>query len=40
MTTLDGIIAAIARINGGGLATRNLPDFEATGIELICPWNF
>jgi hypothetical protein len=28
------------RINGGRLATRNLPDFETTGLELICPWDF
>jgi predicted nucleic acid-binding protein len=21
-------------------ATRNLPDFEKTGLELICPWDF
>ena len=40
MTAPDGMIAAIARINGGRLATRNLPDFETTGLELICPWNF
>ena len=40
MTAPDGMIAAIARINGGRLATRNLSDFETTGLELICPWNF
>jgi predicted nucleic acid-binding protein len=40
MTAPDGIIAAIARINGGRLATRNLADFETTGLELICPWDF
>jgi predicted nucleic acid-binding protein len=40
MTAPDGMIAAIARINGGRLATRNLPDFETTGLELICPWDF
>jgi predicted nucleic acid-binding protein len=34
------MIAAIARINGGCLATRNLPDFETTGLELIRPWDF
>lgn len=36
----DGMIAAIARINGGRLATRNLKDFETTGLELISPWHF
>ena len=40
MTAPDGMIAGIARINGGRLATRNLPDFETTGLELICPWDF
>jgi hypothetical protein len=40
MTAPDGMIAAIARINGGRLATRNLPDFGATDLELICPWDF
>jgi predicted nucleic acid-binding protein len=40
MTAPDGMIAAIARISGGRLATRNLPDFETTGLELICPWDF
>lgn len=40
MTAPDGMIAAIARINGGRLATRNLPDFAATGLDLICPWDF
>jgi predicted nucleic acid-binding protein len=38
MTAPDGMIAAIARINGGRLATRNLPDFETTELELIFPW--
>jgi predicted nucleic acid-binding protein len=40
MTAPDGMIAAIARINGGRLATRNLQDFETTGLELINPWDF
>ena len=40
MTAPDGMIAAIARINGARLATRNLSDFSTTGLELICPWNF
>jgi predicted nucleic acid-binding protein len=40
MSAPDGMIAAIARINGGRLATRNLPDFETTGLELIRPWDF
>jgi predicted nucleic acid-binding protein len=40
MTAPDGTNAAIARRNGGRLATRNLPDFETTGLELISPWDF
>jgi hypothetical protein len=40
MTAPDGMIAAIARVNGGRLATRNLADFQTTGLELISPWGF
>src|SRR5262249_39257973 len=40
MTAPDGMIAAIVRINGGRLATRNLPDFATTGLELDSPWDF
>jgi len=34
----DAQIAAICRDSGAVLATRNAPDFEETGIELINPW--
>jgi predicted nucleic acid-binding protein len=40
MSAPDGMIAAIARVNGGRLATRNLADFTTTGLELISPWAF
>ncbi|MBV8937982.1 MAG: type II toxin-antitoxin system VapC family toxin [Alphaproteobacteria bacterium] len=40
MTAPDGMIAAIVRINGGRLATRNLPDFETTALDLVSPWDF
>lgn len=40
MSAPDGMIAAIARINGSRLATRNLSDFQTTGLELISPWEF
>ena len=40
MSAPDGMIAAIALINGGRLATRNLKDFEMTGLTLISPWDF
>ncbi|MHA6688635.1 PIN domain-containing protein [Mesorhizobium sp. A556] len=40
MSAPDGMIAAIARVNGGRLATRNLSDFGTTALELISPWEF
>jgi predicted nucleic acid-binding protein len=40
MSAPDGMIAAIARINGGRLATRNLTDFSTTGLELTSPWDY
>ena len=40
MSAPEGMIAAIARINGARLATRNLTDFASTGLDLIRPWDF
>ena len=40
MSAPDGMIAAIVRVNGGRLATRNAADFMTTGLELISPWDF
>jgi hypothetical protein len=34
----DAQIAAICRDLGATLATRNIPYFEETGIELVDPW--
>jgi toxin FitB len=34
----DAQIAAIARSRGFRLATRNIADFEHTGLALIDPW--
>jgi toxin FitB len=34
----DALIAAICRSRGAALATRNVSDFDGTGIELIDPW--
>jgi predicted nucleic acid-binding protein len=34
----DAQIAAICSDLGATLATRNTPDFEETGVELINPW--
>lgn len=40
MSIPDGMIAAIARSNDGGLATRNMSDFQTTGLTLVSPWDF
>lgn len=40
MSAPDGMIAAIARVNDGRLATRNLGDFQSTGLDLISPWDY
>lgn len=40
MSAPDGMIAAIARVNGGRLATRNTSDFDTTGLALTSPWEF
>lgn len=40
MATADGMIAAVARLNGGRLATRNVRDFATCGLDLINPWQF
>jgi toxin FitB len=34
----DALIAAVCRSRSAALATRNLPDFDGTGIEVIDPW--
>jgi predicted nucleic acid-binding protein len=40
MSPQDGMIAAIARVNGGRLATRNIKDFATTDLKLTSPWDF
>jgi hypothetical protein len=35
---LDSQIAGIALSRGASLATRNVADFEGSGVELINPW--
>jgi predicted nucleic acid-binding protein len=40
MSAPDGMIAAITLVNGGRLASRNVSDFVATGLEVISPWDF
>lgn len=34
----DGMIAAITKVHGAALATRNTSDFLSAGITLINPW--
>lgn len=38
ISTADAQIAAICRVHGATLATRNTADFTDTGIGLIDPW--
>jgi predicted nucleic acid-binding protein len=39
MGGFDALIAAICRSNGAALATRNMPDFDGVGVEVIDPWS-
>lgn len=34
----DGLIAATARVHNLALATRNLTDFDDTGVDIVNPW--
>ena len=36
----DGMIASIAIVNEGRLATRNVRDFTAVPVDLVNPWEF
>ena len=38
MTGFDAQIAAICLTHGSDLATRNIKDFEYTGIDVTDPW--
>lgn len=38
ISALDAQIAAICRVNGARLATRNTRDFTGTSVGLIDPW--
>jgi predicted nucleic acid-binding protein len=38
MSASDGMIAAIAKVHGCPLATRNTTDFQLAGISLVDPW--
>ena len=36
---IDGLLAATAESHRMGLVTRNVKDFQNTGVPLICPWD-
>ena len=38
MSVPDAVMAAIAKTHDCALATRNIKDFQTTGIELVNPW--
>lgn len=38
MSVPDAVMAAIAKTHDCALATRNIKDFETTGVELVNPW--
>jgi toxin FitB len=38
VSAADAQIAAICRSHGAVLATRNVADFDATGVEIVNPW--
>jgi predicted nucleic acid-binding protein len=39
ISVFDAQIAAVCQAHNASLATRNIKDFEATGIAVIDPWN-
>ena len=39
VATADGQIAAICRCHDAALVTRNVRDFDATGVGVIDPWS-
>lgn len=39
ISQFDAQVAAIARLNGLSLATRNVRDFEGCGLQLVDPWS-
>ena len=36
--TVDLMLAAIARVRGANVVTRNVADFEGVGLMIINPW--
>lgn len=39
LTLADALIAASAKVNALGVATRSVSDFEGLGVNLINPWS-
>jgi predicted nucleic acid-binding protein len=39
ISTIDAMVAAIAKANGAVLATRNVDDFRDCGVEWVSPWD-
>ena len=37
-TERDALIAATAIVHGMAVVTRNVADFETTGVEVVDPW--
>lgn len=40
LPAIDALIAASALVHGLSVVTRNTKDMEATGVELINPWEY
>jgi predicted nucleic acid-binding protein len=38
IASFDALIAAVCRSQNAALATRNVADFDGTGIEIVDPW--
>jgi toxin FitB len=38
VATVDAMIAAIARLRGAGVVTRNVADFAGRGLSVVDPW--
>ena len=38
--TIDLMLAAIARVRGASIVTRNVADFEGVGLTIINPWDY
>ena len=37
--TVDLMLAAVARVRGASVVTRNIADFEGVGLTIINPWD-